>query len=407
MFDRDRGYTCWERRDRGVGRDTTAPHRPATDGYSARIARASKFLSRWMLGLLLASYALAAFLPASAVWGTELHFGESSLLGEPGRITLSMVLLTLLLFNVGLDIPLTHLGDQVRKPGLLLAGLGANLVFPVFYIAGLALFLGDGGAVASLILGLALIASMPIAGSSAAWAQTANGNMALTLGLILCSTVLSPLTTPVLLHSVGWLTRGDYSAGLDALANSGTSMFLSLFVLLPATLGLIVRRLVGDGRVSRVKPTLKLLNSVILLLLTYTNASTSLPGVVAQPDWRLLLLALFGALGMCVLSFAVGWILARFMRAGAGDCTALMFGLGMNNNGTGLVFAATVLRHMPEVMLPVICYNLIQHVIAGAVTHLTGRPMAAPVTAPMVAPATVAPSMLVSHPESMPIRIAS
>ena len=64
-----------------------------------------------------------------------------------------------------------------------------------------------------------------------------------------------------------------------------------------------------------------------------------------------------------------------------------MFGLGMNNNGTGLVFAATVLRHMPEVMLPVICYNLIQHVVAGAVTHLSRKPTSVPVVPSLAAAA--------------------
>ena len=403
MFDRANGYVFDEQRNCGA-----APSRPA--GSPTRVVRMSKFLSRWMLALLLMSYALAAFLPASAVWGTEVHFGSWKVLGNPGKITLSMVLLTLLLFNVGLDIPMKHLGNLIRKPGVLLAGLAANLVFPVFYIAGLSFFLGYGAgseAVGPLILGLALIASMPIAGSSAAWAQTANGNMALTLGLILSSTVLSPLTTPVLLHSVGWVTRGDYTAGLEALANSGTSIFLSLFVLLPAILGLTVRRLAGDAPVARVKPTLKLANSLILLLLTYMNASTSLPGVVAQPDWSLLHLALFGALGMCSLSFGLGWLLARLMRTGEGERTALMFGLGMNNNGTGLVFAAAVLGHMPEVMLPVICYNLIQHVVAGAVTHLTGRAKPAAAATAKAVHTAEGPHMLSRCAENVPSRVAS
>ena len=161
-----------------------------------------------------------------------------------------------------------------------------------------------------------------------------------------------------------------------------------------------------DGPVARVKPTLKLTNSLILLLLTYMNASTSLPGVVAQPDWSLLNLTLFGALGMCVLSFGIGWLLARLMRTSDGERTALMFGLGMNNNGTGLVFAAAVLGHMPEVMLPVICYNLIQHVVAGAVTHLIGRAKPAAATAKAVHTAG-GPHMLTRCAENLPSRIAS
>jgi hypothetical protein len=54
---------------------------------------------------------------------------------------------------------------------------------------------------------------------------------------------------------------------------------------------------------------------------------------------------------------------------GSGFSPGLMFGLGMTNNGTGLVIAAGGLAHIPAVMLPVIFYNLIQHVVAGCVDH--------------------------------------
>jgi hypothetical protein len=47
-----------------------------------------------------------------------------------------------------------------------------------------------------------------------------------------------------------------------------------------------------------------------------------------------------------------------------------MFGLGLNNNGTGLVLASLALADHPKVMIPVILYNLVQHVFAGYV-HLT------------------------------------
>jgi hypothetical protein len=47
-----------------------------------------------------------------------------------------------------------------------------------------------------------------------------------------------------------------------------------------------------------------------------------------------------------------------------------MFGLGLNNNGTGLVLASVALAHLPGVMLTVILYTLVQHVIAGMVSLL-------------------------------------
>jgi BASS family bile acid:Na+ symporter len=47
-----------------------------------------------------------------------------------------------------------------------------------------------------------------------------------------------------------------------------------------------------------------------------------------------------------------------------------MFGLGMNNNGAGLVLAAMALGNHPEVMLPIIFYNLVQHLMAASVDHI-------------------------------------
>ena len=51
-----------------------------------------------------------------------------------------------------------------------------------------------------------------------------------------------------------------------------------------------------------------------------------------------------------------------------------MFGLGMTNNGTGLVVAAGALDHLPAVVLPVVFYNLVQHVAAGVADRLASGP---------------------------------
>jgi len=72
---------------------------------------------------------------------------------------------------------------------------------------------------------------------------------------------------------------------------------------------------------------------------------------------------------MCVVGFAAGAVIGWSARAEQPQRASLMFGLGMTNNGTGLVIAAGALAHIPAVMLPVIFYNLIQHVVAGCVDH--------------------------------------
>jgi BASS family bile acid:Na+ symporter len=50
-----------------------------------------------------------------------------------------------------------------------------------------------------------------------------------------------------------------------------------------------------------------------------------------------------------------------------------MFGMGMNNNGTGLVLAAMAMADHPAVLLPIIMYNLIQHLVAGVVDRIVSR----------------------------------
>ena len=79
---------------------------------------------------------------------------------------------------------------------------------------------------ALITLVLALVASMPIAGSSTAWAQNADGDLVLSLGLVVGSTLLSPLTTPLALHAVGLMAEGAYAGDLHELAAHGTGVFL-------------------------------------------------------------------------------------------------------------------------------------------------------------------------------------
>ena len=50
-----------------------------------------------------------------------------------------------------------------------------------------------------------------------------------------------------------------------------------------------------------------------------------------------------------------------------------MYGLGMNNNGTGLVLASMALADHPTVMLPIIFYNLVQQIAAGIVNDWQAR----------------------------------
>jgi BASS family bile acid:Na+ symporter len=189
----------------------------------------------------------------------------------------------------------------------------------------------------------------------------------------LLSTFLSPLTTPLVLQLAALVTTGGYSADLSALASYSTNVFLALFVLLPSLAGMIVRSLLGETMLDRAKPYLKISNIAVLLLLSYSNAAVSLPTAFAQPDIDFLIATLVVVATLCSFAFAAGWVIARVIRANREQEPALIFGLGMNNNGTGLVLASASLADHPLVMLPIIFYNLVQHLVAAAVDHIRYR----------------------------------
>jgi len=340
------------------------------------VIHVSSLVQAHFLWLLLGCYAAAALAPRPGLWIRDVSFGEISIFQQKTSITLPMLMLALLLLNAGLGVRSSQLKGLPRVALLLLVGLIANLAIPVALIFGLTPVMGlwlDPEEVQSILVGFALVAAMPIAGSSTAWSQNTEGNLALSLGLVVLSTLLSPLTTAAILGLLGLLATGDNAQHLRRLATQGAQLFLVVCVVAPALIGGLLGWAIGEDRLALAKQHLKLFNWLTLLLLIYSNASVCLPQAVAYPDLDFLLTSLAVAIGLCVLAFGSGWLLSCLLGADAPQRTSLMFGLGMNNNGTGLVLAAVAMASHPRVMLPIIAYNLVQHLVAGAVAFFLGR----------------------------------
>ncbi len=345
-------------------------------GERTSLDRISHFVHDHFLWLLLATYAVAAAVPGLGLAIRDVSAGRVGLAGESMNLSLPALMLGFLLLNAGLGVKASELRDLARRPSLLGLGLAANLLIPIAFIFVVSRAMRgwhSADEVQLILVGLGLVASMPIAGSSTAWSQNADGDLALSLGLVVGSTLLSPFATPMALHAVGFMAKGDYAEDLHELASHGSGVFLMACVVAPSLLGIAIRLLVGEPRLAAARPYLKLANSANLLVLSYSNASAALPQAIRNPDWDFLgaIMAITSAL--CVLAFASGWAIARRVGASPATRASLMYGLGMNNNGTGLVLASMALADHPRVMLPIIVYNLVQQVVAGIVGHIEGR----------------------------------
>ena len=336
----------------------------------------SQFLHHHLLWFLISAYAIAAVFPTAGLWIRNVNFGDVQIFQTKIHVSLLLLLLATLMFNAGLGVKKSHLQSLMHKSKVMLAGLAANLVIPMIYIFGVTLVMRlwyEPDEAQHILVGLALVAAMPIAGASTAWAQNSNGNLALSLGLVLSSTVLSPIVTPVALQVFGEMASEEYERVLQDLAAYGSGAFLGLWIVLPSVLGLGVRFAVPETRLTAVMPFIKLINAIVLLLLNYSNGSVSLPQAVADRDFDFLTVTLGITTGLCFTAFASGYGLSRLFKVDQAERVSLMYGLGMNNNGTGLVLASLALVSYPRVMVPIIFYNLVQHLVAGTVHQIIGR----------------------------------
>ncbi len=358
--------------DRASGFAVSSPAEPPPESSVRRAAlRIQKLFQRFLLPVMLLTYVLAGLAPRLGLAMRHVSLGSIAWFGEaPVTLSLPTLLLSVMLLNAGLGVRTEEFPRMLKQPAMLLAGVIANTVLPLMFIlivAFVAQLWPDDDEVQNLLVGLGLLAAMPVAGGATVWTQNADGNVALSVGLVLVSTALSPFMIPLGLHAVGYLTHGDLSDDLHELARGGSGTFALVSVVIPCLVGIGLRRALGSARVLAAMPYIKLVNLVNILFLSYSNASGAMVEVLRAPDYDLLLIVFLAAAGMAATSFSFGYLLARRLRADDANAVTLTFGTGMNNSSASAVLASTNLTDHPLVLLPILAYSMLQKLMAGSV----------------------------------------
>jgi BASS family bile acid:Na+ symporter len=105
---------------------------------------------------------------------------------------------------------------------------------------------------------------------------------------------LSPIIIPVAFNVFG------------EMASDGSGVFLGLWVVLPSLLGIAVRLIICHDWQTDKMHYFKFINSIVLLLLNYSNTSVSLPQAIADRDYDFLACTLAISAGLCLTLFAAG-----------------------------------------------------------------------------------------------------
>ena len=152
--------------------------------------------------------------------------------------------LALLLFCAAVQTDVAQIRAIGSRPWALLWGTLAVWIAPALLVLVAAVVVPlvvDGPSTAGLLVGLALVASMPVANSSVGWTQLVRGNLALSLALVLVTIFLCPWVTPWML---GWLRltlSAPDQAYFQTLIDSFSGAFFIIWVVLPTAAGLACR----------------------------------------------------------------------------------------------------------------------------------------------------------------------
>lgn len=328
----------------------------------------AEFLRRRCLWLLVACYALAAIWPSPGRFVRAWHW-ESGFASH-ASVTVPLLLLALLLFCAALVTDVAQIRSVAQRPWALVAGLLAVWLGPTLLVLVAALLVPrviDGPATVGLMVGLALVASMPVANSSVGWTQMLRGNLALGLALILVSIFLSPWVTPRLL---GWLQQSlahPEQVALARLIESFSGTFFIVWVILPTAAGLACHWMVGTRRVTALADWIAVVSVAALLLLNYVNAALALPEVLQQSRPAVLFATLVLAAALSLVGLATAWLVARLLRLSDEERAALLFGLSMKHTGLALLLAGAVLADQGLAILVIVLATLAQHLTAGIV----------------------------------------
>lgn len=332
--------------------------------------RVANFARRHVLWWLVAVYVVAGLFPQLGLAAREWNLAGLFSGGEQAGI--SQLLVALLLFIAAASIDLKELRTVGERPWSLLAALILVWLGPLLVALaaafGLPLCLPNDAAT-SIALGALLVAAMPVANSSVAWTQHAQGDVPWSLALVVLSIVLCPWITPGLLGAAHGVAGSAQAERIAELVTRFSGGFFMAWVLAPTMLGIALRQIFSAARIDKLRPAAHIVSIVALLLLNYLNAALAIPQFLRQPSTGVGVAIAVVAVAISLVGVFSAWLLGRSAALETPLRTALAFGLGMKHTGLALSLAGAVLVDQPLAILVVVMATLAQHLVAGALSR--------------------------------------
>ena len=298
-----------------------------------KIGRISSFLTRY-IGVIIIIFSIIAFCWRDGfAWTTNY----------------TSMFLGIAMFGMGLTIKMGDFQVVFSRPKEILIGCLAQYTVMPFLAWNLAVVLK---LPEDLALGVILVGCCPGGTASNVITYIAGGDVALSVGMTIVSTLVAPLATPSLVYVLA-------GAWVEV---SFIAMVLSVVkvILVPVLLGILIRSILGK-QIQKISEILPLISVVSIVMI--------ISGIVAVNADKIISCGML-VLGVVILhnlcGMGIGLVAAKLLKVPYDKVTAIAIEVGMQNSGLAISLATANFAANPLATLPGAIFS-VWHNISGSV----------------------------------------
>ena len=298
-----------------------------------KIAKISSFLTRFIGVVIIIFSVFSFFVPSAFAWTTNY----------------TSVFLGVAMFGMGLTIKMGDFRVVFSHPKEIVLGCICQYTIMPLCAWGLAVLLHLD---ADLALGVILVGCCPGGTASNVITYIAGGDVPLSVGMTIVSTLIAPLMTPFLVYVLA-------GAWVEV---SFLAMVISVVkvILVPVLLGILIRSLFGK-QIQKISDVLPLISVVSIVMI--------ISGIVANNNEKIVSCGLL-VLGVVMLhnifGMGIGLVLANVFHVEYNKATAIAIEVAMKNSGLAVSLATANFAANPLATLPGAIFS-VWHNISGSI----------------------------------------
>ena len=258
-------------------------------------------------------------------------------------------LLGIVMFGMGMTLKLSDFKVVFTKPRAVITGiLSQYIIMPLLAFLLVKIFNLD----PALAVGVILVGSCPGGTSSNVMTYLAKGDVALSVGMTACTTILAPVVTPALVLLLGGATINV----------SYVSMLMSIVqvVLVPIVLGFVINHFFEKfaQACAKVLPLISVI-AICLIIMAVVAANAS---KIMTVGWLIVVVVMLH--NLC--GYALGYGVGKVLGLSRDQMRTLSIEVGMQNSGLATSLATVHFATMPLAAVPGTVFS-VWHNISGAI----------------------------------------